>query len=179
MCRFVTATLPATAPLAALDALARGYGRQFQRLHSPSVERQLGSGEAYFLTTLSHCDCDAPLGQARSRRFDADAEARKLARKGWSPAKVARALDQKREHRDADAEAEAQRTEAAIATWVGFIEAVLRSGHVGELGLLHHQYSGPLDEDISVRERRPVKVTAALPEVLRDLDEDVLYLFHG
>ena len=57
--------------------------------------------------------------------------------------------------------------------------AVLASGHVRELGLVLHQYHGPLDEDVTLRERRRVKVTAALPEVLRDLDEDVLYLFHA
>ena len=63
--------------------------------------------------------------------------------------------------------------------WTDFVRAVLASGYVRELGLVLHQYHGPLDEDVTLRERRRVKVTAALPEVLRDLDEDVLYLFHA
>ncbi len=176
MCRFVTATLPATAPIPALDAIARSHGRQFQRLLSPSVEGQLKAGESYFLTTLGHCDCDAPLGQSRSQGSDEGEEARKLARKGWSPAKVARALAQKRESAEASFLA---RDGEALMRWADFVRAVLASGHVPELGLLLHHFRGPLDEEVSVRERRPVKVTAELPEVLRELDEDVLYLFHA
>jgi hypothetical protein len=176
MCRFVTATLPATAPIAALDAIARSHGRQFRRLPSPSVERQLEAGEAYFLTTLGHCDCDAPLGLARARGPDEGEEARKLARKGWSPAKVARALAQKRESAEASFQT---RDGEALVRWTDFVRAVLAAGHVPELGLLLHHYRGPLDEDVTLGERRRVKVTAGLPEVLRDLEEDVLYLFHA
>ncbi|TQM12456.1 hypothetical protein FB548_2390 [Pseudoxanthomonas sp. 3HH-4] len=180
MCRFITATLPATAQIAALDALARAHGKQLRPLANPSVQRHLAPCEAYFLTTLGHCDCDAPLGWARrSRTTDWDEEARKLARKGWSTAKVARALAQKREQAEVDAQVEARRVDTAMAKWVAFIDAVLGSGQVRELGLLLHHYSGPLDEDIRIRERRPVRVGAALPEVLRDLDEDVLYLVHA
>ncbi|KRA51145.1 hypothetical protein ASD77_16165 [Pseudoxanthomonas sp. Root65] len=176
MCRFVTAVLPANAPLPALDALARGYGRQFQRLHNPSVEGQLGAGEAYFLTTLGHCDCDAPLGRARSRKSDVDEDARKLARKGWSAAKVARAIAQKRDSAETTFQA---RDGEALARWAGFVSAVVASGHVDEFGLLLHHYAGPLHEDVPLRDRRRVKVSAALLEDLRDLDEDVLYLFHA
>lgn len=180
MCRFVTAVLPASAPIAALDALARAHGRQLRPLASPSVQGQLVAGEAYFLTTLGECDCGGPLGRGRSSQTtDWDEKARRLALKGWSPAKVARALGQKREHADADAGAEARRVDEAMATWVAFIKNMLQPGHVRELGLLLHHYRGPLDEDVTLRERRRVKVTAALPEVLRDLDEDVLYLFHA
>lgn len=168
--------LPVTAPIPVLDAIARAHGRQFQRLPSPSVEGQLEAGESYFLTTLGHCDCDAPLGQSRSRGSDEGEEARKLARKGWSAAKVARALAQKRESAEASFQA---RDGEALVRWTDFVRAVLASGHVRELGLVLHQYHGPLDEDVTLRERRRVKVTAALPEVLRDLDEDVLHLFHA
>ena len=58
---------------------------------------------------------------------------------------------------------------APLATFAIIANAVAES----------NQYHGPLDEDVTLRERRRVKVTAALPEVLRDLDEDVLYLFHA
>ena len=163
--------LPVTAPIPVLDAIARAHGRQFQRLPSPSVEGQLEAGESYFLTTLGHCDCDAPLGQSRSRGSDEGEEARKLARKDWSAAKVARALAQKHESAEASFQA---RAGEALVRWTYFVRAVLASGYVRELGLVLHQYHGPLDEDVTLRERRRVKVTAALPEVLRDLDEDVL-----
>jgi hypothetical protein len=180
MCRFVTATLPTTAPIAALDTIARMHGRQFRPLTSPSVQTQLAAGEAYFLTTLGECDCGGPLGRGTaSQTSNWDEKARKLALKGWSATKVARALGQQRERADAHAEDEARRVDEAMAGWVAFITGVLQSGHASELGLLIHQYSGPLDEEVTVRERRRVKVTAKLSDVLRDLDEDVLYLFHA
>ena len=180
MCRFVTATLPAMRTRKRIQRRKRRVGRQLRPLASSSVQRQLTAGEAYFLTTPGHCDCDAPLGWARrSRTTDWDEEARKLTRKGWSAAKAARALAQKREQADVDAQAEARRVDTAMAKWVAFIDAMLGSGQVRALGLLLHHYSGPLDEDIRIRERRPVSMGAALPEILRNLDEDVLYLFHA
>ena len=118
MCRLVTAVLPVTAPIPVLDAIARAHDRQFQRLPSPSVEGQLEAGESYFLTTLGHCDCDAPLGQSRSRGSDEGEEARKLARNGWSAAKVARALAQKRESAEASFQA---RDGEALVRWTDFV----------------------------------------------------------
>ena len=73
MCRFVTATLPATASVDVLDALARSHGRRFLSLSSPAVAGQLASGEAYFLTTLGHCDCDEPVGVRRATQEEIEA----------------------------------------------------------------------------------------------------------
>ena len=100
MCHFITATLPKVADRSALDGLARTFGRQFLPLASPAVVAQLPSGVAYFLTTLGHCDCGTTLGSARRAAASAPdwaAEASKLLDKGWSRAKLQRALDQRRE----------------------------------------------------------------------------------
>lgn len=84
MCHYITASLPGSADHAALDALARGYGRQFKPLSNPDIEAQLQPGERYFITTLGHCDCGTPLGAlAQGSRRSPDWTA-------WSSASSAR-----------------------------------------------------------------------------------------
>jgi hypothetical protein len=181
MCRFVTAVLPAAAPHEALDALARRHGRRFSRLSSPSVTRQLAAGEAYFLTTLGHCDCDEPLG-ARRRKRDDDGEdmVRKLARKGWSDTKIARAMAQKREQAEAADDVQRRRADDGLTRWLAFVDAVLASAQVDELGLVLHFYRGGIeDEEVTVRERRRVGRDDDRAALLHGMEEDVLYLFHA
>lgn len=180
MCRFVTAVLPAAAPHEALDALARTHGRRFLRLSSPSMTRQLAADEAYFVTTLGHCDCDEPLGALRGTRDDGEDMARKLARKGWSKNKSARAMAQKREQAVAADGVQRQRADDDLVRWLAFVDAVLASAQVGELGLLLHFYSGGVeDEEVTVRERRRVSRADDRAAVLHGMEEDVLYLFHA
>lgn len=181
MCRFVTAVLPAAAPHEALDALARMHGRRLLRLSSPSVTRQLAAGEAYFLTTLGHCDCDEPLGARRWTRDDDGKDmARKLARKGWSDNKIARAMAQKREQAMAADGVQCRRANDDLTRWLAYVNAVLASAQVGELGLLLHFYSGRIeDEAVTVRERRRVGRDEDRAALLHGMEHDVLYLFHA
>lgn len=180
MCRFVTATLPASASVDALDAIARAHGRRFLSLPSSSVAGQLESGEAYFLTTLGHCDCDEPVGARRMKGEDWEGLARKLARKGWSEGKVARAVAQKREQAMAADGVQRRRANDDLTRWLAFVDAVLASAQVGELGLLLHFYSGRIeDEAVTVRERRRVGRDEDRAALLHGMEHDVLYLFHA
>ncbi|MBP3985612.1 hypothetical protein J5837_14460 [Pseudoxanthomonas helianthi] len=182
MCHFVTAVLPAAADQAELDRLARLRGRQFLPLHNPTVEARLRTDERYFLTTLGHCDCGTPLGshdRKAARAPDWVAEEQKLLRRGWSQAKVARSLEQKRAHwgtgRDNNARVDAE----AMASWSGLIETVLDSGATPYLGLLVHFYSGHLDEQIDLVGRVDVPRDGLRAEYLGGMKEDTLYVFQG
>ncbi len=180
MCRFVTAVLPAAAPHEALDALARMHGRRFLRLSNPLVTRQLTPGGAYFLTTLGHCDCDEPLGARRMQKEDWDAMAGKLARKGWSEGKIARAIAQKREQAEAADGVQRRRADDDLTRWLAFVDAVLASGQVDQLGLLLHFYRGGVeDEEVTIRERRRVGRDDDRAALLHGMEQDVLYLFHA
>lgn len=180
MCRFVTAVLPAAAPHEALDALARTHGRRFLRLSSPSVTRQLAPGEAYFVTTLGHCDCDEPLGALRGMRDVGEGMARKLVRKGWSENKIARAMAQRSEHAMATDGVRRRRADDDLTRWLAFVDAVLASSQVAELGLLLHFYRGGIaDEEVTVRERRRVGRDEDRATLLHGMEHDVLYLFHA
>ena len=182
MCHFITATLPKAADHAALDAVARNFGRQFRPLASPAVVAQLPSSLAYFLTTLAHCDCGTVLGSARqgaARAPDWAAEEAKLRKKGWSPAKVARALEQRQEKAALKQQASETADRAQAASIEGFVSGVLRSGLTPELGLLLHSYRGPLDEEFSILRQEQVAPNAPLAQVLPAAEEDVLYLFRS
>lgn len=180
MCHFITAVLPVGAAHAEIDRLARGYGRQFQSLDNLSIESWLESDERYFFTTLGHCDCGTPLGshdRQMAQALDWTAEERRLLKKGWSRAKVARSLEQKREHLDSDTGKNARANAKAMASWVDLIEAVLDSGLTQYLGLLIHFYDGPLDEQIELIGRVDVSRGEAQAEYLAGMKEDTLYIF--
>lgn len=181
MCHFVTAVLSDTAPHAELDAIARKYGRQLRPLASPSMERQLGRDRRYFLTTLGHCDCGTALGSLHRRERHApdwEAEEQRLVRKGWSRAKVARALAQKRESSESSDRTAGEAGAAELASWSRLILEILDSG-ADELGLLLHSYRGPLDEEIRLKKVEEVAAGGAAAEMLRQLQEDVLYVFRA
>jgi hypothetical protein len=174
--------LPGSADHVHLDALAREHGRRFEPLSNPSIEAQLQPGERYFLTTLGHCDCGTPLGalaQAARRAPDWAAQEQRLLRKGWSKAKVARAIAQKQEGVRTSAAASARTTLETAAGWVAFIRAVLASGKTSHLGLLLHMYSGSIEGRVELEGRHGVRPGDLTGEFLGQLKEDVLYVFRG
>lgn len=180
MCHFITATLPENAPHEALDAVARKSGRQFQPLASPAVVAQIPTGSAYFVTTLAHCDCGTILGSARrsaARAPDWATEEAKLIKKGWSRAKVARAMEQRRGNDALKQEATEQAGRVRHESLEAFVSSILESGLTPELGLLLHSYRGPLDEGFSILRHEQVPVGAVLSKVLPGVEEDVLYVF--
>ncbi len=180
MCHFITATLPRNAPRDALDLVARRFGRQFQPLASPAISAQLPAGSAYFVTTLAHCDCGTLLGSAHrtaARAPDWAAEEARLLKKGWSRAKVARALEQRQDNAATKQDASEQADRSQSEGIEGFVSAILQSKLTRELGLLLHSYRGPLDEEFNILRHEEVPVDALLSQVLPAVEEDVLYLF--
>jgi len=181
MCHFVTAVLSDTAPHAALDAIARKYGKQLHPLASPSMERQLGHGQRYFLTTAGHCDCGTVLGSHHRRCHQATdwaAKEQRLLKKGWSKAKVARALAQMQESSARSDVAALEASAADLASWTKLIAEILGSG-TREFGLLLHSYRGPLDEDIQLKSVEQVVAGDSTSEILQQMREDVLYVFRA
>ena len=181
MCHFITATLPKTAPIAALDALARKLGRQFRPLANPAVLAQLPSGSAYFFTTLSHCDCDTAMGsasRAAARAPDWGQEKAKLVKKGWSAAKISRAMEQRQQSDLTKQVAQEKADRSLPASLEGFVSGILASGLTPEVGLLLHDYRGDLDEEFKISNEQ-VPIGTELASVLPSAQEDVLYIFRA
>lgn len=171
MCRFVTATLPVDADHAALEAIAQRHGRRLMPISNPSIDRQIGPELRHYLTTPGHCDCDVPLGRRpHERAKDPDEAAQRLRRKGWSAAKIERALAQQQDRR-------AQRVVESTAPWLAFIRDMLTQTKNTRLGLLLHYYSGALDADIVLSARESVPLPLLSEALLEGLRQDVLYEF--
>lgn len=181
MCHFITAALPRTAPHAELAAIAHRHGRQFRALLNPGIAGQLGPHWSYFLTTTSACDCGTVLGSARRKQNqanDTQAQTRRLAKKGWSMAKIERALLQKKDSALGAAQRAQTMDKVEYDQWIAFISEVLSNEATKELGLLLHLYKGALDEDFPLQGREPVAVGSIDADLLGNMREDVLYLFH-
>ncbi len=180
MCHYITAVLPKTADHRELDAIARTHGRQFRPLSNPSIEAQIGTDEAYFMTTLGHCDCGTPLGSLAyraARTPDWPAQEQRLLKKGWSKTKVARALAQKEDYFRASADASAKSNLEAVTSWLNLISAVLDSSKATHLGLLLHMYSGSVESRIDLAGRETVRGAILTEDFLGNMKEDVLYVF--
>lgn len=180
MCHYVTAVLPKSAAHHELDALAREHGRQFQPLSNPSIEAQIGPEERYFISTLGHCDCGTPLGalvHGASRAPDWSSQEQRLRQKGWSKARIARAITQKQAAFRSSAESSTEANLKAMSSWLKFIGAILGSGKTSHLGLLLHMYSGSVSSRIALVGREVVRSTELTPDLLGHMKEDVLYVF--
>ena len=148
MCTFITAVLPAAADADAVAVLFRAHGRAFGPGAMYATRAGfLATGERAFYTTPIHCDCGTPVGEATrsSRRDTLDDMAARFRRKGWSEAKIARAVA----HR-AEAEARPPRTGHApaptpLAEWVALIEAIVASRATPSLGLYWDNVDGAFD----------------------------------
>ena len=175
MCTFILAVLPKGADAETVKAIFRAHGRRSVEAGglSDGLLAGLASGERLFHTTPGHCDCGTPLGRATSPGRDpakaAEATAARLRRKGWSEAKIARALAQ---HAEAEARPPRPSGEPAptsLAEWMTLIDAVLVSKATPSLGLLWCELDdvvdavdrariprAALDEDVLARMRRAV-----------------------
>lgn len=169
MCTFITAVLPASADADAVAAIFRAHGRAFIPGAMYATHAVfLAAGERAFHTTLGHCDCGTPLGRATlssDRDPSADMAAR-LRRKGWSEAKIARAVAQRAEADARPPRPSGEPGQTSLAGWVALIEAVMASGATPSVGLYWENTPGAGDEPVSSAQR--VRIARA------SLDETIL-----
>src|SRR2546427_178909 len=90
MCTFITLFLPASIAQVDAAAIMQRSGRRLFAQDSPSLQSAVGPGWQPWLSAV-HCDCGTSLASAQAvREWNGDAE--RWRRKGWSEAKIARAL---------------------------------------------------------------------------------------
>jgi hypothetical protein len=183
MCHYVTAILPPKVSLASLAPIAAQYRRQLTPLAGPGLGAYLAPGEQYVLTTAGPCDCDTALGHqvraSRQAERPHDDAARRLAAKGWSSARIARSLAQREKARARHTATSTAQADTDLARWEGFLVALLESG-VAYVGLVVHDYEGPVDAGVALTGRQIVALgreTAPLRTVLASMREDCRYDF--
>ena len=186
MCTYITAVLAAGADEERVRGLADHWRHGWEAIENRHVLKQLRPGERYYMTTGKYCDCGTALGSLssewRGRTDEPSLKVPALRRKGWSEAKIARWLEDKRK-----AAGHRQRKEQWLAgnpagpeeeLWLGFLNAAITQGATRSIGLLLHWYGGAVEtERIDIGSRTQVRLAQANEDVLRRMEYDVLYEF--
>ncbi|PSM14638.1 hypothetical protein [Stenotrophomonas maltophilia] len=148
MCTFVTLFLPTSFSHVEAAAIMQRSGRRLFVQDSPSLQAAVGPGWQPWLSA-GHCDCGTALASAHvAAAWNADAE--RWRKKGWSEAKIARALaEQLARH---EQEQQVRRDEALrdAGQWLQRIDALLQAG-AARIGLLVRDYDGA----VSTRQPKP------------------------
>lgn len=180
MCYYITATLPPGANVAEVREIAARFGRKWEPIAKGPVVRQLRAGETYYWTTPNLCDCDTALGRgrlnARNERGEAG-EIEHLRRKGWSAAKIERALSQKWASEDRQRQLLIETSRRDAGNWLEFLRAALSSRASSSAGLLLHMYDGAVDDTRIAIVREPVSLAKIDRDFLLHIEEDRLYEF--
>lgn len=177
MCHYVT-LIAAADDREALNAIMDRHGRAAEPIDNPSVRRLLLPGERQYLTTRGHCDCGTVLAprHPESREDFEDRlarEASKLARKGWSEAKIARATEDRRK---AAARPDGGGCDS-LEMWVSVILELARDLRLPRVGLLVRSYSGLIATEIFTATRRDVPPRLPLAEALASMHQDEVTVF--
>jgi hypothetical protein len=187
VCIFITAVVPVSASIEALQPLVADHHKALTPVDNRYVQSQLRADEAYFLTTTRFCDCGTSLGgERRAGSRPKKHGARRLAvlrNRGWGEAKIARWLAEQ-----AQTEAREQRIQAArklggpnqdLEEWRALLSDLLVQPGVGWVGLLIHWYrGGPSTERIDIARREGVPLDDSAVRRLGEMGDDVLYVFH-
>lgn len=184
MCRFITAVLPNDADIEKCAEVLRVHRRACAAYVNPVLAAQIGDQKSSYCTTVGHCDCDSPLGSANFRdsagRGKApEAAAARMRGKGWSDAKIARALGQRSE---ADSRPRSPlrggREETSLDEWCALIRDILALRGVASIGLLIHQYGGGIhDEVVDLQTREVVRACDLNEATLAAMRSDTIYEF--
>lgn len=176
MCHFVTLIAP-TDNAAAVRALMERHGRAADPIDNPSIRKALREGERQYLTTRGHCDCGTVLAPRHDtpEAFEdklAKEEAR-MRRKGWSDAKIARAIDDRRK---ADAKPSGGGADS-LELWNAALHDLRDELKLPYVGLFVRFYSGAIATEAFSASRR--EVTKGMPwhDALASLEHDEVTIF--
>ena len=179
MCHFLTATLPSHSRVEALAGITSLLA--LRPLSNAHLAAQLRPGELQLGTCTGPCDCGTALGSAfvaedeeEQWRRGVERERKKLQKKGWSAAKIARAEEQRAAAREQHPSASGPSPE--LAAWLALLREGIGGGLVAEIGILLHSYRGGLEgERIALKAVRTVALAQVDEQLLRGIEEDVLY----
>lgn len=161
---------------ATIDTVLRRHGRQAKPIDNASIRGALVPGEAQFLTTVGHCDCGTALApSAIDRAGKRTEQAAKLAKKGWSQAKIDRWLSDRVKADDRADERRHANTPDSVNLWSRIVSDLLATPGVQQAGLLLHFYSGDVKDEVI----EPIRETAPARDFetrLADIREDQLLM---
>jgi len=173
MCTMISVFVPRTADVDALEAWARECGVHRERLGGPGPARDI-----VVLGTAGMCDCGAAIGLRPSPHTHAERTARERRKRGWSEAKIARAIAQstgagRRQDERKDAIAR-----ASVDDWAAFFKGAPARGRIRSIGVFYRHDGGLLSaEDLKEARRERMTLASLEAEALAHLEEGVIYEF--
>jgi hypothetical protein len=174
MCHFVTLVAP-TEDVAAVRAVMRDHGRDAQPVEGRSLARVLRPGERQYLTCRGGCDCGTVLATCEpASEADEAREAAKLARKGWSPARIDRVLAERRK-----AKARPTRGSDSLESWTRAMNDLRRKLDLNHVGLFLHDYRGSVVDEAFEAVRVDAPIDLSPTEALAIMGEDRLMIFRA
>jgi hypothetical protein len=175
MCHFVTLIAP-TDDAAAVRAIMDRHGRGAGPIDNPSIRKVLRDGDHQYLTTRGHCDCGTILSPRHPspEAFEDELakEGSRLKRKGWSQAKIARAIEDRRR---ADARPRGGGPDS-IELWSALLIDLKEELKLPYVGLLVRAYSGAIETEVFAAKRRELPRGAG-HDALTSLREDEVTIF--
>lgn len=178
MCTFIHTVLPADADLAAVSSILRAHGRACMAIVNAGL--RLEAGEQLCSTTVGHCDCGTPLASSQGAVADEkDAQWRdRMRRKGWSPARIARADIQRRVAAERPASAKTSEAVTSLSEWRALIEAVLQSRATASFGVLVQSSDRGHDHDaVRTPDRERIQLASLDEAMLENMRQDVIHEF--
>ncbi|MCJ8159556.1 hypothetical protein [Sphingomonas sp. LaA6.9] len=171
MCHFVTLIAP-TDDVAAVRAVMERHGRAADPIDNPSIRKVLRDSERQYLTTRGHCDCGTVLAPRHDtpEAFEEKLakEAARMRRKGWSGAKIARAIEDRRK---ADAKPGGGGSDS-LELWIAALHDLRDELKLPYAGLFVRFYSGAIDTEAFSASRREVTKGVPWQEALASLEQD-------
>jgi len=180
MCIFIHAAVPKDTDLERLGLVFKDHGWKIIPAENEHLKKQLPDDTVLRLTGV--CDCSTVLGRQRAEILDDETKkppdvVARYKRKGWSQAKIDRAMANRERDEEAKIEDDRDRQTRQLSSWISFIEEVLNQKAASKFGLLFHMFKGSLvDDKIPVR-RIETNTTKNLEWQLAHMEEDSLYWF--
>lgn len=178
MCTFIHAVLPADADLAAVSSILQAHGRACAPIVNAGL--RVEAGEQLCSTTVAHCDCGTPLASSQGAVADEkDAQWRdRMRRKGWSPARIARADMQRRAAAERPPSPRTSEVVTSLSEWRALIEAALQSRATASFGLFVESSDRGDDQDaVRTPDRQRVRLASLDDAMLENMRQDVIYEF--
>ncbi len=184
LCYYITATLPNEVNLEELKSYFDKFDMDFSPINNDNVKSQLKPNELYLRATKNYCDCDTVLGsQNRSQEYKKLLKSKKirtLKNKKWSEEQIHNWIKNKissKQHKTALRKTPMEIYQE-IDNWMNFLHTLLNMAKIKRIGLLKHWYrAGLISEEIIIKKTESIKSKEITPDLLLNLEEDVLYEF--
>ncbi|NVM36659.1 MAG: hypothetical protein HWN81_13775 [Candidatus Lokiarchaeota archaeon] len=184
MCFYITSALPNDTNIESIRTIIDQYNMAFSPINNINLSSQIRPGELYYRATKDYCDCDTSLGILnREREYQKLLNSKKvktLKKKKWTVGEINDWIRNKLQKKPIHSKGSITEHERQldIERWINFIIKIIKSKKVSRIGILKHWYKyGLQDEDFTLKRTVKLHIDEVKPELLLDLEEDVLYEF--